>query len=328
MRALGLAPPPPIEREGELFQASDVPAIRFEHRPGATQRLTYRDAPESPPRVVEMRVNAQGFRGAEVAREPAPGATRIACVGDSHTFGWGVAEGEAWPDHLARELAARRPDARHEVLNCGVNNHDTVQEVAFLEQRVLPYAPDLVLLQMYVNDAAVHGIEPAGQGERDLLLRWTKPDRGGVVGALRARSRALDLVLDGLYRRRGLAVYSARRARLFEDDQPGWRAVQGALVRARDLCAARGARFAVALYPFLVRDGDALTSRAPFEAVRRFCQQERIPCFDLEPAFLAPGVDVDALRVSPQDYHGNARANAIFARGVADALAQQGWLAE
>ncbi len=318
VRAFDLGPPPDFEREGELLRAASFPGARFENQPGAVQRLTYPAYRGAPERRVEMRVNAQGFRGAAVPPERRAEVLRIACLGDSHTFGWGVEVAETWPQHLARELALGRPRERFEVLNCGVNNYDTVQEVALLEQRVLSYAPDLVVLQFYVNDAAVHGAQRARQPRQDLLLRWTRRGEAGVLARLRRSSRALDLVLDGLYRRRGLRIYASERTRLYAEDEPGWSQVREALRRARDLCAEREIPFVVALYPFLLRERDVLTSHAAFAVVSEFCASEAIPCIDTEPAFL--GADVDALRISAQDYHGTGAANGIFARAVLQQL--------
>lgn len=324
LRAFDLGPPPAFEREGGLFRPSEIEGARFENSPGAVERLLYRDRANSAPRVVEMRVNAQGFRGAEIALEKPSDARRIACVGDSHTFGFGVRADETWPDHLARELARRFADARFEVMNCGVNNYDTVQEVAWLRARVLPFQPDLVLLQFYVNDAAVHGVERAQPAEPDLFLRWTDPSRDNWFSSLRRASRFADLVCDGIYRRRGLAVYSAERTRLFDEAEPGWRLVRAALCEARDALRASDIPFVVVLYPFLVREGRYLTSHRAFEIVQQFCASEGIHCIDAEPAFLA--ADLDALRVSPHDYHGNANAHRIFAAAVATALEQRGLL--
>src|SRR5690606_22420768 len=129
------------------------------------------------PRVVEMRVNEAGFRGSlPITPKPAD-VVRVACIGDSHTFGWGVGEDETWPAYLADELARRYPERRFEVLNCGVNNYDTRQEVVWLQQRVLAYEPDLVLLQFYVNDAAVRGVDPLERAKPDRWMIWTTPGR-------------------------------------------------------------------------------------------------------------------------------------------------------
>lgn len=320
-RALDLAPPPRPEREGEILRSAADPRLIFEPRPDSKLRVLYRERRGDAPRVVEMHVNAQGFRG-PLALDPKPeGALRIACIGDSHTFGWGVEEHQTWPAHLARALRSAHPEREVEVLNCGVNDYDTVQEVLWLRQRVLPYAPDLVVLQFYVNDAVVRGVRALRPPEPDRLMLFFTPGRGGRMDALRARSRFLDLVSDAIYRRRGLRFYAAQRGRHFEDDEPGWVQVREALVEARDELAARDIPFLVALYPFLLREGKGLGSRGPFRKLMDFLDSEGIPYVDAEPAFL--GRDVDRLRISAHDYHGNGEANAIFARAVLEGLERE-----
>jgi hypothetical protein len=142
---------------------------------------------------------------------------------------------------------------------------------------------------------------------------------------MRERSRFVDLVLDGVYRRRGLGLYAQMRMQGYDPASAGWRRVVLGLRGARDLLAARGKGFAVVLYPFLVRDGEHLTSHDAFALVQALCAQERIACFDAEPAFA--GADVDRMRISPHDYHGNPEANELFARAVAEWLVAQGLVA-
>lgn len=71
-------------------------------------------------RVREFTVttSAQRLRGAPFAPQPEPGVRRLVAIGDSTTFGWGVADGEAWPAQLQAELTRR--GHRVEVLNAGV----------------------------------------------------------------------------------------------------------------------------------------------------------------------------------------------------------------
>ena len=47
-------------------------------------------------------------------------AFRILCLGDSHTYGWGVKRREAWPAQLEALLDPPGAPARFEVLNLGV----------------------------------------------------------------------------------------------------------------------------------------------------------------------------------------------------------------
>lgn len=323
VRLIGLTPPPLPELQGNLLRKSADPIQRFENKPGGTQRILYRDAPGDEPRVVEMAVNSQGFRGPTVAHEKPAGVFRIACVGDSHTFGHGVEEGETWPALLQAMVSERFPDRIVEVLNCGVEGYDSMQEYIWLRDRVLDYSPDLVVMQYYVNDVSSRDVarEPVG---RDWIIRLSHPARAGFLGWLRGVSQSADLVLDGVWRRRGLAIFSDLDYGLHSEPSPGWVRVQSALRMTRDALAARGVGFGLALYPFLMRSGAHLSSHECFEVVKAFCAEEGIRLLDTEPAFLAE--DVDSLRVSPHDFHGNPAANRVFATAVAEWLVAEDML--
>jgi lysophospholipase L1-like esterase len=322
-RAFDLSPPPMPVRSGRTLQNVDDPVLAFENLPGGVERIEYRDSASSAPRIVEMHVNQQGFRGPLVEPKKPAGSLRIACIGDSHTFGYGVADDRTWPAALERRLRAREPNRAIEVLNCGVDAYDTLQEVLWLEKKVLAFEPDGVLLQFYVNDTAVRG-ENDAPADTDWLFDLSQPRREGFVRWLREHSRFADLALDWAYRRRGLAVYAKLRMDGYRETSAGWRRVVEGFRRARDELAARNVRFAVVLYPFLLREGDHLTSHAAFELVRKLCEREHIECFDAEPAF--EGSDVDRLRISPHDYHGNEEANEIFARAVEAWMGERGMM--
>ncbi len=74
-------------------------------QPGATERVKFGPNP-----MTHVRVNAQGFRGADW---PPPGEGEVLVVGDSQVFGLGVEEGETMSAALEKVLGKR-------VLNAGV----------------------------------------------------------------------------------------------------------------------------------------------------------------------------------------------------------------
>jgi len=323
LRVLDVQPLALPDSRGGTFRPVDDPDQRFENRPEAVQSLTFPGGEGAPPRVVEMHVNAQGFRGPAVAPVAAADVVRIACLGDSHTFGWGVDDDDTWPAHLARELARRHTDASFEVMNCGVNAYDTLQEVLWLERRVLGYRPDLVLLQYYVNDAAARGV---GGAEGDWLVELTHPRQAGWIASARGVSRLVDVACDLVWRRRSLSVYVDERLVLYAPDSPGWVRSREALLRARDLLARRDVAFGVALYPFLLERDGHLSSHGALRVVADACDGAGIPCIDTEPAFL--GRDLSALRLSTTDYHANGEAHRLFAAAVADWLDASGMLVD
>jgi lysophospholipase L1-like esterase len=82
-----------------------------------------------------------------------PGADyRVLCVGDSHTYGAGVAEPDSYPAHLQRFLDERAP-GRYSVLNLGVPGMSTRQVLNRLPLNVDRLSPDLVIVWCGINDA-------------------------------------------------------------------------------------------------------------------------------------------------------------------------------
>ncbi len=324
VRWMGLAPVPPPEYSGEVLVPSTSSALGFENRPGGELVMSSRPARGAPQRVVVATVNAQGFRGPLVEQPKPAGTLRIACLGDSHTFGHGVPEGESWPDHLRELLRARHPQARIEVMNCGVNAYNTLQEVHYLGERIMPFEPDLVLLQYHLNDAAEREVAAGEEAEVGWVLRWTAPRRTGFVRTLRRTSAFLDLGCDWAFRRASLATQSEAHRERYSDAAPGWKQVQGALGAATQRLGSRGVPFGVLLYPYLVRVDGRYLSHDAFERVKAVCAGFGTPCLDPSPAMLRhPDAE---LHVHPSDVHGNALANRILAEEALGWLEREGLL--
>lgn len=308
--------PRPPTTEGELLQPSEDPRLRFEARPGARSRIVYFDSAGGVDREVLAEVNAQGFRGRVVSEKKPEGVLRIAAVGDSHTFGTGVRDDEPWPAALERALAARPGLPRCEVMNCGVSGFDTEEVMAWLESRVLPYEPDLVLYALFPNDTGLRGLqERPEESEQGFWMKLCTPGRGGTIGWLRGHSVLADVVASGLYQRLLLRQWSTSQKRLFSEDFEGWVRARAAILRGRDAARARGARFAVILFPFVLRVDDRMLSEDANRALAPFCEREGIPYFDAEPLFY--GVDMDRLRANARDLHAGAEAHRMVGEGVA-----------
>jgi len=126
----------------QLVQASSVPDIVYELRPGLEG--TFRGQP--------VRTNAHGMRGARdfSPRKPA-GTFRIAGLGASIMFGWGVGEGEPYLQIVQRKLDETARGRRFEVLNFGVPGYNATMEVATYEHKVAALSPDLVVVHFVGN---------------------------------------------------------------------------------------------------------------------------------------------------------------------------------
>jgi hypothetical protein len=102
-----------------------------------------------------VRVNAQGFRGADFARTKGPDTRRILLLGDSFGFGVGVDEPHTLAARL-HELVNADPELTlgHpvDVLNLSISGYSTDQEVLTFESDGAPLDPDVVILLMCDND--------------------------------------------------------------------------------------------------------------------------------------------------------------------------------
>jgi lysophospholipase L1-like esterase len=100
---------------------------------------------------IHVRTNAAGFRGGPLPGAKAPGTARVLVVGDSFTWGYGVAEDEAYPAVLGRLLAARTGRAV-EVVNLGIPGAGPLDYRWHLEHTGLALAPDVVVVGLFAND--------------------------------------------------------------------------------------------------------------------------------------------------------------------------------
>ncbi len=100
------------------------------------------------PGVFDVRVlcNSAGLRDRERSLAKPAGSRRVAVLGDSFMWGYGVENGEMFSSRLEHLLADT------EVLNFGANGYSTVQELVRLEADALAYAPDVAIVSFCSND--------------------------------------------------------------------------------------------------------------------------------------------------------------------------------
>ena len=100
-----------------------------------------------------VRMNSHGMRSPEVPLKKPAGTFRIAVLGDSYTFGWGVEQEKVFTRWMETELAKSAPRGTQvEVLNFGVPGYATFQEVAAFLEKGVQFEPDAVLVYVISND--------------------------------------------------------------------------------------------------------------------------------------------------------------------------------
>lgn len=103
----------------------------------------------------EGNVNSLGYRGPEWKKEKEPGVKRIICLGDSVVLGlWGTTPDASFPRQLEILLNEKKRGSakRFEVLNGGLGSNTSSQVIYRLKTEFLDYHPDLVIVQIGIND--------------------------------------------------------------------------------------------------------------------------------------------------------------------------------
>jgi lysophospholipase L1-like esterase len=136
----------------------------------------------------EVRLNSEGFRGSAMTRTHPGSTVRIACIGDSWTFGMPVTEDQTYPSRLEAWLREMQPGLEYEVQNFGVLGYSSFQGLRLLRTKVLDFDPDIIAIGFGMNDSQV-----AGYRDKDVRQDGAHPSIASrSIGALGAAVRDLE----------------------------------------------------------------------------------------------------------------------------------------
>lgn len=254
-----------------------------------------------------------GFRAEFETAKPA-GVRRVACVGDSNTYGLDVPAPLAWPALLESMLRAAPGGGSWQVVNLGVPGYTSWQERRFVETELAAMSPDVVTIEAGAFNEWLPAVEAIDreQGRRsawsrlrtvELVSRWVRPPAPAVT-AEEAKARLASL--------RSKDYRGPRRVPLaeFEED----------LLAVHAWCAANGARAVFVAHPLPATTVEASPIALEYaDTVRRAASRTGAALADGWAAFRATGRGDDELFV---DFcHPSRLGHEVMARTVLDAVA-------
>jgi lysophospholipase L1-like esterase len=257
-----------------------------------------------PSQSVPYRTNADGFRGREIGRKQA-GVPRIAVIGDSYTFGWGVPDGEAYPERT--EVLLHESGRDVEVLNLGIPGYNTEQEWLLLIETMPRYGPDVVVLGYSMNDAEPQAnVPPLPANTYRHARSWLWEDAKELI-VQRYPSQRTWLPQNKL-------TPSTKYVLGFRPQSPKWRASRAALSGIAAICDAAGVPLVVLILPdFTRRFDDAYPDTVIHEAVSGWGRDLGVRTLDLLPRFR--GLDHRTYMIKG-DGHPNERAHEAIAEAL------------
>ncbi len=260
--------------------------------------------------ALHVKLNSLDCRDPEWSLEKPPGTRRIAFVGDSFTYGWGIERpAERFADRIAVRFELIAP-GRTEVWNVAKPGADTTEQLGVIRDLGTVYSVDEVVLCYVPNDI-----------EKLLPIREefdpTKPPE------MRLFNPDSSCLIDYLFRR--LYVPHVPTVRNYHDwlaggyaDGAVWGRQQEQLGAIIGSCREQHMTLRVVLLPFIRTGGKKYDAKAVHAQLAEFFQTNGIQVVDLLPAIA--GRSPDKLVVSTHDPHPNEKAHAVFAEAIWQAL--------
>lgn len=103
------------------------------------------------------RTNSLGLRGPEP--DTAGNSVRIACFGNSCTFGWRMNEPQTYEIQLQDSLNNSIPNSRFQVLNCGIPGYSSFQGLRMMQEYAPKLKPEYVTICYGWNDHWAAGFD-------------------------------------------------------------------------------------------------------------------------------------------------------------------------
>lgn len=284
--------------------------------------------------VNHLVTNSLSMRGPEVKRAKEPGVLRVAAVGDSVLFGWGV----NYPDTALYQLGpmlAKRLGRPVQTLNFGCPSYNTAVEVATWRKKARAFHPDLGILIFVANDFGMPSmlLEPVElftlsrfylleqlrrrlgahtreAGDEREFVFMSKRHQAGLDAAGKERRKALARRLEPVFRamtgERAVARYLREWSAMLRED-----GISGVLVYYPNM---------VKPLPDNVRHVLAAGREAGLQVI------DMTPIYRNWLAAHGQTRMKDALWVNAEDSHPNRVSNRLIAEAIADVVVNKGLL--
>ncbi len=256
-------------------------------------------------------INSYGMRDREYAIDAEEDTRRIALMGDSVAYGYGVSLEDSVGKRLESMLNASPSTTGHyEVMNFGVSGYGTRAALEFFELSARQFEPDVVVVAYVMNDplttqalvpAVAEVIQKGNSFERicrySQVLAWISLNWGRTIAGAQA-----------------MESY----APIYDPEGAAWRDVVASLRRFEEYSREDDFKLVVAIVPMLY-DFDSYPFATYHEQVIETLEAQGIPYLDLLPEFRKHAAH--ELRLHDQDAtHPNALGHRIAAERLLDFL--------
>lgn len=242
-------------------------------------------------------INSSGFRGPEFG-DKGLGSQKIAYIGDSFTFGWGVNQDELYPIYLEEELEKEPYNLKINTYNFGVPGYNTFHQLHQLTSITKEYELDLVILGFVLNDAepqmnVIRKPAETYENVNSWLLSHTKHKINRKIFSKR------QVLVPG-------HVHMEPLNKAFEQKNVKWKKSKESFFSIVNLCNQENIPLLVVIFPgYNVKFDSSYCCNVIHDEVVSWSQEAKVDYIDLLPYFLGTN---NEFYIVKGDGHPNAEA--------------------
>jgi lysophospholipase L1-like esterase len=267
-----------------------------------------------------IKTNSFGFRGREITLAKPAGVFRILMLGDSITYGNSVNWDETFSYRLEERLNNTRAAPRFQVLNLGVSGYNTSQELATLRELGLKFAPDVIVLNVCLNDSdPVKQLYGVSLKNKTRITGWSDVNLRTIVDISYVLTLLKHASTDVL-KAAGVDVKSLNSPGLFLDSrvrEKAWQLMKNDMREIHATAKSAGMPLTAIIYPYSSQLSLSSENRVPQQDLIGFFSTEQVPAMDATPVYqdLGQAMFVDGyIHLSAQ---GHARIAAAIEKHLA-----------
>ncbi len=198
--------------------------------------------------------NSLGFRDHEFVIDKPPDVTRIIMLGDSITMGNGVEWNQTTSFYLENLLNQSNEETRYDVVNLGISGYNSTQERATLQEVGLQLQPDVVVLNVCLNDSdSYNAIRNGGLVSHAKISRFSDINLRTLISSSYLLSFSKDRITSFLRSYYPNILSTLNNPKLLINlrvNELAWKKMKDEMLLIKEIAEANNAVFVAFIYPY------------------------------------------------------------------------------
>ncbi len=261
----------------------------------------------------QIRRNSLGLRDQEHTAIKPPNTQRVLILGDSFTFGVGVADpSKIFPEILEQRFQLEGGEKKVEILNGGIPGSLTKRWVKLLLEIKDSFQPDVILIVFFLRDGTLTG--SIGDFFTPIGKEMENRNKDSTLYYYSYLYRKIKDVQDRLE----LSQKYSKKIKISylgnAEETREWENAKKNILKIKKIGDSIQAKVAFVVFPILIELNDNYPFQEICDVLTQFTNEHQIQNHSLLPAFM--GEVGPNLWVSPNDQHPNPKGHKIAADSI------------